>query len=153
SRGQQHFDLALSAIKLLRGFPQDPRMREAEFGRLRGKLHHVVAGYANDLEDLLKRPDDGVSRAALASDFDQLGDLTGALGDKDAAVSAFKGAVALRRDLAERDRADPSLRLDLADSLLAYGLAEVELNDFKGARGAYEEARDLAAPLVESGRQ
>ena len=158
-RERERFDLAMSAIKLFHGeVSEDLLMKEKQFEALRTKLLRGAADFYGKLEGLLKGQTDPKSRAALGKAYDELGELTGKIGNKPEALAVHLKALAVRRELAAEAGAGPTAqpgwreaRLDVARSLIATGQLREETGDTPGALASYEEARALAEGLEAPG--
>ena len=154
-RERERFDLAMSAIKLFHGeVSEDLLMKERQFEGLRTKLLRGAADFYGKLEGLLKGQTDPKSRAALGKAYDELGELTGKIGNKPEALAVHLKALAVRRELAAEAGAGPTAqpgwreaRLDVARSLIATGLLREAMGDTPRAMASYEEARALAEGL------
>ena len=154
-RERERFDLAMSAIKLFHGeVSEDLLMKEKQFEALRTKLLRGAADFYGKLEGLLKSQTDPKSRAALGKAYDELGELTGKIGNQPEALAVHLKALAVRRELAAAAGAGPTAqpgwreaRLDVARSLIAAGKLREETGDTPGALASYEEARALAEGL------
>ena len=102
-REKQRFNLAMDAIKLFHGeVSEDLLLKEKQFEGLRTKLLKGAADFYGRLEGLLKDQTDRASRAALGKAYDELGELTGKIGDQRAALAVYRKALAVRRALARR---------------------------------------------------
>ena len=149
----------MSAIKLFHGeVSEDLLMKEKQFEALRTKLLRGAADFYGKLEGLLKGQTDPKSRAALGKAYDELGELTGKIGNKPEALAVHLKALAVRRELAAAAGAGPTAqpgwreaRLDVARSLIATGKLREETGDTPGALASYEEARALAEGLEAPG--
>ncbi len=107
-RERERFDLAMSAIKLFHGeVSDDLLMKEKQFEGLRTKLLRGAADFYGKLEGLLKGQTDPKSRAALGKAYDELGELTGKIGNKPEALAVHLKALAVRRELAAAAWAGP----------------------------------------------
>ena len=117
-REKQRFNLAMDAIKLFHGeVSEDLLLKEKQFEGLRTKLLKGAADFYGRLEALLKDQTDRESRAALGKAYDELGELTGKIGDQRAALAVHRKALAVRRALASEPGADAETKLDVARSL------------------------------------
>jgi serine/threonine-protein kinase len=144
-RETQRFDLAMAAIKLFHGeVSEDLLLKEKQFEGLRTKLLKGAADFYGRLEGLLKGQTDRESRAALGRAYDDLGELTGKIGDQAAALEVYRKALAVRRALASEPEADVECRLDVARSLNAAGWLQRSTGDMPGALASFEKARELA---------
>ena len=82
-RERERFDLAMSAIKVFHGeVSEDLLMKEKQFEALRTKLLRGAADFYDKLLVLLKGQTDPKSRAALGKAYDELGELTGKIGNQ-----------------------------------------------------------------------
>jgi hypothetical protein len=121
-REKQRFNLTMDAIKLFHGeVSEDLLLKEKQFEGLRTKLLKGAADFYGRLEDLLKDQTDRESRAALGKAYDELGELTGKIGDQRAALAVHRKALAVRRALASEPGADAESKLDVARSLNTAG--------------------------------
>jgi tetratricopeptide (TPR) repeat protein/tRNA A-37 threonylcarbamoyl transferase component Bud32 len=158
-REQERFDLAMSAIKVFHGeVSEDLLMKEKQFEGLRTKLLRGAADFYAKLEGLLKGQTDLKSRAALGKAYDELGELTAAIGNKPDALAVHLKALAVRRELAAAAGSGPralaewrDARVDVARSLIATGNLRDVTGDMPGALAAYQEARALAEGLAAPG--
>jgi len=158
-RERERFELAMAAIKLFHGeVSEDLLMKEKQFEGLRTKLLRGAADFYGKLEGLLKGQTDPKSRAALGKAYDELGELTGKIGNKPEALAVHLKALAVRRELAAAAGAGPSeepgwreARLDVARSLIAAGMLQQDTGDTPGALASYEEALPLAEGLEAAG--
>ena len=159
-RERERFDLAMAAIKLFHGeVSEDLLLKERQFEALRTKLLRGEADFYGKLEGLLNGQTDPKSRAALANAYEELGELTGKIGNKPEALAAHLKALAVRRELATAAEAGSTARaesqearLDVARSLLAIGWLQEDMGDAPGGLASYEEARALAVGLDAPGR-
>ncbi len=130
----------MSAIKLFHGeVSEDLLLKEKQFEGLRTKLLRGAADFYGKLEGLLKGQTDPKSRAALGQAYDELGELTGKIGNKPEALAVHLKALAVRRELAAAAGAGPTAepgwrdaRLDVARSLIAAGFLHEETGDTPG---------------------
>jgi serine/threonine-protein kinase len=144
-REKQRFDLAVEAIKLFHGdVSEDLLLKEKQFEGLRSRLLNGAANFYGRLEGLLKGQTDRESRAELGKAYEDLGELTGKIGDQPAALAVHRKALAVRRGLASEPGADAGTRLDVARSLNAAGHMQSVTGDRAGARTSFEEAKRLA---------
>jgi len=145
-REKQRFSLAMDAIKLFHGeVSEDLLMKEKQFEGLRTKLLKGATDFYGRLEGLLKGQADRESRAALGRAYDELGELTGKIGEQPAALAVHRKALAVRRALAAEPGADAGTKLDVVRRLIAAGLLQESPRDMAGALESYSEARALAA--------
>ncbi len=97
-RVRQRFDLAMGAIKLFHGeVSRDLLLKEKPFEKLRTKLLLGAADFYGKLDDLLRGQTDSALRAALGQAYIELGDLTGRISDKAAALVVCEKALAVCR--------------------------------------------------------
>jgi len=101
---------------------EDLLMKEKQFEGLRSKLLKGAAEFYGRLEGLLKSQTDRESRAALGKAYDELGELTGKIGDQPAALADHRKALAVRRALAAEPGAEAGTKLDVARSLNSAGV-------------------------------
>jgi serine/threonine-protein kinase len=152
-RELERFDLAMAAIKLFHGeVSEDLLRKQRQFESLRTKLLRGAADFYGMLLVNLKGQSDPISRAALGKAYDELGTLTGKIGDKSEALSVHLKALAVRRELAAEAAAGPEpgrteATLNVARSLIAVGLLREETGDAPGALASFEDARALAEGL------
>ena len=149
---KERFDLAMDAIKLFHGEVGDDLVLKADqFKPLRDKLLRGAADFYGKLDDLLKGQSDRGARNAMGNAYFELGALTSKIGDKPAALTAHKKALAIRRDLATEYISDASTRGNLARSLLAVGALLGAIGDSSEALACLEEARALLDRQTEAG--
>ena len=89
-------------------------MKERQFEGLRTKLLRGAADFYGKLLVLLKSQTDPKSRAALGKAYDELGELTGKIGNKPEALAVHLKALAVRRELAAEAGAGPTAQPGLA---------------------------------------
>jgi serine/threonine-protein kinase len=107
AREKQRFNLAMDAIKIFHGeVSEELLMNEKQFESLRTKLLKGGTDFYGRLEDLLKGQTDRESRAALGKAYHELGELTGRIGDRSAALADHRKALAVRRALASEPGVD-----------------------------------------------
>jgi serine/threonine-protein kinase len=140
-REKQRFDLAMAAIRLFHGeVSEDLLLKEKRFDGLRTKLLKGAADFYGRLEGLLEGQTDRESRASLGRAYDELGRLTGEIGDLAAALEVYRKALAVRRALASEPGADAESQLDAARSLNDAGWFRRATGDMTGALTAFAEA-------------
>jgi tetratricopeptide (TPR) repeat protein len=144
----------MDAVKLFHGkLSEDFLLKEKPFDALRTKLLRGAAGFCSKLEVLLAGQTDRPSRAALAQAYDELGDLTAKIGNRQEALAVRLKALAVRRELAAATGTSPAAsgwreaRLQVAQCLLAAGQLQEGTGDAVGALASYHEARKLAAAI------
>jgi tetratricopeptide (TPR) repeat protein/predicted Ser/Thr protein kinase len=144
---QARYALAERAIRTFHtGVSEDALLKNNNLKALRTKLLKEAAGFYTDLEKLLSGQKDDQSRKALGAAYFQLADLTDKIGDKKEALTVYRRALALRRELAAEPGADVETRLNVARTLQKVG----DLLSTTGSAAAlpvYQEERDIAAGL------
>ena len=151
-REAARFDLAMDAIKHFHDeVSQDLLLKEARFDKLRGRLLQGAVDFYGQLETSLQGQTDPGSRAALASAYQELANLTARIGSQADAIRIHRKALAVRREWADRPDAGPEARLQVARSLITLGGHEFENGDAAVARRMFDEARTLVEGLEASG--
>ena len=145
ARERQQFNLALEAIRLFHGeVSNDFLMKEKPFQALRTKLLRGAADFYTKLEQRLQDQADLVSRAALATAYEDLGDITREIGNKPDTLALQRKAVAIRRELASRPGAEIDDRIGLARGLSAFSITLSDIGDASETSAARAEALSVA---------
>lgn len=142
-REHERFELAIDAIQTFHtGVSEDALLKQAEFKSLRERLLRESARFYNKLQEMLEGQPDASSQRALARSYFLLADLTANIGSLDESLALHRKALELRRALAAQGV--PGAELEVARSLEAIAGWLAERGDYKDARKAAAEARDLA---------
>jgi serine/threonine-protein kinase len=153
-REAARFGLALEAIRLFHGeVGDDLVLKDEQFKPLRDKLLRGAADFYGKLEEMLMRHPDRASRGTMGNAYFELGSLIATIGDKPAALTVHRKALAVRRDLASEPAANDEARVDVAKSLYAIGSLLRETGKMNEALTLAEEARGLleGMPVVGPG--
>jgi serine/threonine-protein kinase len=151
-REHARFELAMEAIRMFHGeVSEDLLLKEKQFERLRTKLLRGAASFYGKLESMLTGQTDTSSRAALASAYAELADLTAKIGNVPDALAVHKKALVVRRYLASVPNAEPASRLGVARSLVSAGRLANDTGDTNSALAAFEEALKLTDDAIASG--
>jgi tetratricopeptide (TPR) repeat protein/tRNA A-37 threonylcarbamoyl transferase component Bud32 len=125
---EARFGLAREAIeRFYTGASEDVLLKEPQFKELREKLLGSSLEFYKKLQASLEAESGDVPRAELAAAYESVGEITGKIGSKPAAIDAFQRAREIRQRLAERGRDRPEAQAELAGVLdkLTMSLAEV----------------------------
>jgi eukaryotic-like serine/threonine-protein kinase len=146
---QARYDLAVDAIKTFHtGVSEDFLLKQDEFKEQRDRLLKSASDFYGKLGALLGKGTDVASRRALARSNFELADLTGKVGDKQAALAAHRAVLPLREALASEPGAD--LKLDVGKSLTAVAGLLQETGKTDEALAAYRRSESLLAGLAAS---
>jgi eukaryotic-like serine/threonine-protein kinase len=152
-REAERFELAMDAIKLFHGdVSQDLLLKEKRFEKLRAKLLRGAADFYGKLEAVLQDQRDNASRAALGRAYDELGTLTGEIGNRSEALDVHRKALKVRRELADQPGATAETVLDWARSMVECGALERNTGDFAAATASFKAAEKRVEEFVASGR-
>jgi eukaryotic-like serine/threonine-protein kinase len=151
-REAARFGLAMEAIKLFHGqVGDDLILKEAQFKPLRDKLLGGAADFYGKLEKLLQGQVDPSSRKAMGNAYIELGELTDTIGDKSAALAAYRKSLAVHRELAAQPDADSEVQAKVAQSLHAVAFLLGQTGKSAEALTHFDEARHLLVRLPPSG--
>jgi eukaryotic-like serine/threonine-protein kinase len=152
-REKQRFDLAMEAVGLFHGnVSEDLLLKEKKFQGLRAQLLRGAADFYGKLERVLEGQADPTSRAALATSYSQLADITTQIGKGSEALALQLKALAVRRELASRPDADAGVTLDLIRGLYTAARAHLSLGDAADTIALIGEATALAEGLEAKGQ-
>jgi len=105
---QARYELATDAIKTFHtGVSEDFLLKEEKFKDLRNRLLKSASDFYGKLGALPGKETDRASRRALAQANFELAELTGKVGDKEAALAAHRAVLTAREALAAEPGADP----------------------------------------------
>jgi serine/threonine-protein kinase len=153
ARVADRFRLALDAIGLFHGeVSKDFLLKEKPFKSLRARLLRGAADFYGKLEERLQGQSDADSRAALATAYEELGNVTHEIGSKADALTVRRKALAIRRELASLPEGGLETQIRLARCLLTHSVSLSEQEDRRGSSAAKLEALALAEKLGAEGR-
>ncbi len=143
---QARYELATDAIKTFHtGVSEDFLLKEEKFKDLRNRLLKSASDFYGKLGALLGKETDLASRRALAQANFELAELTGKVGDKEAALAAHRAVLTAREALATEPGADPLAKVDVGRSLIALAELLRDTGKTDEALAAYRRSESLLA--------
>jgi serine/threonine-protein kinase len=153
---KRSFAMARDAVDECYSLTSDHRLLQGNnMQPVRKLLFDVALKYYQGFID--GRPGDPQTRAELARNFYRVASINEQIASKDKALAALQQALRIRKALAERS-ADPSLRIDLAETYSFLGFLQASTGQKRAAEESYGEAlrtwqalRQDGAPRVRYG--
>ncbi|MFO0907320.1 MAG: hypothetical protein U0794_02980 [Isosphaeraceae bacterium] len=148
-RGEKRVETVLGGLgSIYDVLGRDNLLRQGEFFPIRSRVLAQARATVDRLEAIWGRAPATDERRALATAYEQLGELQRRLGTLDDALVAHRRARWLRQALVEAGNPTRELRRELARSLLAVGEIEVASTLRKPAQATLGEARALWSNLA-----
>jgi tetratricopeptide (TPR) repeat protein len=143
---EARYNLAVEAIKTFHtGVSEDFLLKEEKFKELRDRLLKSAADFYGKLGALLGEESDIDSRRALAQSNFELAELTGKVGDKEAALAAHRSVLAAREALAAEPGAGALAKVDTGRSLIAVAVLLEATGKTDEALVSYRRSESLLA--------
>jgi serine/threonine-protein kinase len=148
---QARYELALEAIKTVHtGVSEELLLKQDQFKELRDRLLKSASNFYGKLGALLGMETDVASRRALAQSNFELADLTGKIGDKEAALAAHRAVLAAREALTVGPGAEAGLEVDVGKSFAVVAGLLRETGKTEEALAAYRRSESRLAGLATS---
>jgi tetratricopeptide (TPR) repeat protein len=143
--------MAVQAIKTFHtGVSEDFLLKEPQFKELRDRLLKSASDFYLKLGALLGKETDVASRRALGQANFAAAELTGKVGQKEAALAAHQQVLKYREVLAAEPGADPALKIDAGRSLTTVASLLCLTGQTDSGLAAYRRAEGVLAEAAPS---
>jgi tetratricopeptide (TPR) repeat protein len=145
----ERYGLAVESIETFHtGVSEDFLLDQDQFKELRDRLLKSAGDFYGKLAGLLDQQTDRASREALARASFELARLTEQVGDRKAALEAFRAVLARREALAAEPGADLETRADVGRCLIRIAVLLDDIGQSRDALPVFRQAESLLASLV-----